>query len=131
MNQSRDIVSQWTINLVGRRDVLKRCVPYKFSGIPGPLDEWSRKHNVPAFIIPCHYALYNTFWLVQNGRDVSMQGHCVFGTINQGDQGSQNILTGTNRFGTPRHPTQKTWSSLLMLLCIFPQKKKSAPVSYI
>jgi len=54
---------------------------------------------------PCHYALYNMFWLIQNYSDISMQGHCVSGTINLGDQGSQNIHTGTHRFGTSRHPT--------------------------
>jgi len=36
-----------------------------------------------------------TFWLVQNYRDVSMQGHCVSGTIHPGNQGSQKIRTGT------------------------------------
>jgi len=45
---------------------------------------------------------------MQNGRDVSMQGHCVSGTIHFGDQGSQKIRTGTHRFGTSRHPTKIT-----------------------
>jgi len=36
---------------------------------------------------------------MQNGRDVSIQGHCVSGAIHQGDQRSQNIRTGTHRFG--------------------------------
>ena len=61
-------------------------------------------HNVPGLVHPCHYALYKTFWLVQIGRDISMQGHCVSGTIHLGDQGSQNIHTGTHRFGTSCHP---------------------------
>jgi len=43
--------------------------------------------------------------LVQNDRDVSLKGHCVSGTIRLGDQGSQNIRTGSHRFGTSRHPT--------------------------
>jgi len=33
-------------------------------------------------------------------RDILSQG-----TINLGDKGSQNIHTGTHRFGTSRHPT--------------------------
>jgi len=45
--------------------------------------------------------LYHTY----NDRDVSMQGHCVSGRIDLGDQGSQNIRTGTYHFGTFRHPT--------------------------
>jgi len=57
-------------------------------------------------IHPCHFALYNTFRLGQNDRDVSMKGHCVHGTIYLGDQGSQNIRTGTHGFGTSGHPTR-------------------------
>jgi len=51
-----------------------------------------------------HYALCNTFRLVQNGRDVSMQGHCVSRPIHLWGPGSQKIPTGTHRFGTSRHP---------------------------
>jgi len=31
--------------------------PYEFAGTPGPLDESSRKHNVPAVMHTCHFAL--------------------------------------------------------------------------
>jgi len=34
-----------------------------------------------------------------------MKGHCVLGTIYLRDQGTQNIRTGTHRFGTSRHTT--------------------------
>ena len=76
-------------------------------GIPGPQMNRPLGHNVPGLIPPCHYALSDTFWLVQNCRDGSMQGHCVSGKIHIGDQGSQIIRTGTHRFGMSRHPTEK------------------------
>jgi len=54
-------------------------------------------------------ALYNTF---RQSVQVSAKwqgwinaGRCVSGTIYLGDQVSQNICTGTHRFGTSRHPT--------------------------
>jgi len=39
---------------------------------------------------------------MNNDWDVSMQGHCVSGTIHFGDQGSQKIRTGTSHFRTSR-----------------------------
>jgi len=78
--------------------------PYKCSGTPGPQINRPMWRNVPGSIHPCHYALCTTFRLVKNDRDISMRGHCVSGTIHLGDQGSQNIRTGTHRFGTSRHP---------------------------
>jgi len=56
--------------------------PYECSGTPGPQNNRPLWHTVPGLIRPCHNALYNTFRLVQNYRDVSMRGHCVLGTIN-------------------------------------------------
>jgi len=78
---------------------------YKFSGTLGPQIIRPWWHNIPALIHPCHYASYNMYRLMQNGRDLSMRGHCVYGTIHFGDQGSQKIRTGTHCFGTHRHPT--------------------------
>jgi len=34
--------------------------PKELSGSPGPQNESSQKHSVPAFIHPSYYALYNT-----------------------------------------------------------------------
>jgi len=65
--------------------------PYECSWTPGPRINRPLWHNFPGLIYPCHFALYKTFRLVQNDRDVSIQGHCVSGTIHLGDQGSQNI----------------------------------------
>ena len=58
------------------------------------------KMSLDWYTSPCHYAFYTTFfWLGQISRDVSVLGHCFFpGTIHLGDQGSQNIRTGTHRF---------------------------------
>jgi len=78
---------------------------YECSWTPRPHMNRPLWHNVPGLMHPRHYALSNTFWLVQNGRNVSMQGRCFSGTIHLGDQGSQNIRTGTHRFGTSCHPT--------------------------
>jgi len=91
----------------GCLDVPKQCCPYECSGTPGLQINRPLWHNVPWLIHPCHFVLYNTFRLMKNDWDVSMQGHCVSGTIHLGDQGSQNICTGqgTHRFGTFRHPT--------------------------
>jgi len=79
--------------------------PYECSVNPGPKIKRPLWHNDPGLKHPCHYALYNTFRLVQSDRDGSMQRHCVSGTIHLGDQGSQKIRAGTHRFGTSRHPT--------------------------
>jgi len=65
---------------------------------------------------PCHYALYNTFRLMQNDRDISLQAHCVSETIHLGDKGSQKIRKGTHRYGTSRHPTISEMSCPLKLL---------------
>jgi len=79
--------------------------PYECSGTPGPKINRTLRHNVPGLIreIPV-INHYSTIRSVHNDRDVSMQRHCVSGTIHLGDQGSQNIRTGTHRFGTSRHP---------------------------
>jgi len=50
---------------------------YEFSENPGPLDELSLKHNVPALIHPCHFASISTYSIMNNDRGVSMPGHCV------------------------------------------------------
>jgi len=53
------------------------------------------------FPSPHHiYVLYHAY----NDRAVSIKGHCVSGTFDLGDQGSQNMRTGTHRFKTSRHP---------------------------
>jgi len=70
----------------------------------------SRKHNVPAFIHPCHCALCYTYRLMHNERDVSMQGHCVSGTNHFGDQVSQKIYTETHRFRTSHHPIRISYT---------------------
>jgi len=80
--------------------------PYECSCTPGPQINRPLWHNGPGSIHPCHYAFYNTFWLVQHDRDASVQGHCVSGTIHLWDQGSQKFRTGTHRFGTSRYPTK-------------------------
>jgi hypothetical protein len=92
--------------------------PYDCSCTFGPQINRPLWHNVPRLIFPCHYALYNTFRLVQNDREVSMQGHCVSGTIHLGDQGSQNIRSGTHRFRTSRHPTFEGYYNGIVLIDI-------------
>jgi len=82
-------------------DVPKRCVPVRIFW-----DESSPKHNVPALIHPCHFSPTKTYSIMHNDRDVSIQGHCVARDDQFGDQGSQNLRTGTHRFGTSRHPTK-------------------------
>jgi len=77
-----------------RTNVLGPLVPKLI--VPG--DTMSLHLYIPVIM---HYAIRTG----QNVRDVSMQGHCVSGTIHQGDKGSQKIRTGTPRFGTSRHPT--------------------------
>jgi len=69
--------------------------PYECSGTPGPQINRPLWHNVPGLMHPYQYALYTSFWLVQNDGNISMQGHCVSGTIHIGNQGSRNIRTGT------------------------------------
>jgi len=79
--------------------------PYECSGTPGPPNESSRKHKVPDLIHPCHFAPTKTYCIMHIDRDVPIKGHCVTRDYSFGDQGSQNIRTGTLRFGTSRHPT--------------------------
>ena len=86
-------------------DVPKRCV-HQFSGTPGPQINRPWWHYIPALVLPWHFALYNTYMLMQNDRDISLQGHCVSVTNRLGDQGSQNIRMGAHRFWTSRHPTK-------------------------
>jgi len=95
------IMYMWWGDETSRNDVSL----YEFSGTPGPQINRPIWHNIPGLIHPRHFASYNTFRLVQIDRDVSMQGHCVSGTIHLGDEGSQNIWTGTHRFRPSRHPT--------------------------
>ena len=52
------------------------------------------------------------FTSAQNDRDVSMQEHFACGTIHLRDRGSQNIRTGTHRFGTSVTPPH--WYQLLI-----------------
>ena len=91
--QGRNVTapSIWSDDGTSRNDVS----PYECSGpkINRPL-----KHNVPGLIHPCHYALCNTFWLLQNGRDVSLKGHCASGTIHLGDQGVPAYSYGDTSF---------------------------------
>jgi len=72
--------------------------PFEFSGTPGPEINSTWRQNVPTWIHPCNYALCNTYRLMHNSRDVSMQGYCVSETIHLGDQGSQKIRTATHRY---------------------------------
>ena len=55
----------------------KDLSPYECSETPCPLDETSRKHNVPALIHPCHFAPAKTYCIMHNDRDASIQGRCV------------------------------------------------------
>jgi len=79
--------------------------PYECSGTPGPQINRTLWHNIPGLTHPCYFDHIYVLYHAYNDRDVSIQGHCVSGTIDLGDQGSQNIRTGTHRFGTSRHPT--------------------------
>jgi len=83
---------------------------------------------VPKLIVPCdimsldlyipvimHYAIC-LGWCEMTGM-YKCKDIFVLGTIHLGDQGSQKIHTGTNCFGTSRHPTRRegkrledTWS---------------------
>jgi len=49
---------------------------------------------------------------MQNGRDVSKQGHWACGAIHFGDQGSQKFRNGTHRSGTSRHTTRQFGSRI-------------------
>jgi len=102
---------------VGWWDVPKRCIPVRMGW-----DPWSP--NYSSLVAQCHWIYTSpvimhcticTCWLVQNGRDVSKQWHCVSGTIHLGNQGSQNIRTGTQRFGTSRHHTVRMYLDVLWL----------------
>jgi len=73
---------QWWGDGTFRNDVSS----FECSGTPGPQINRPLRHNVPGLIHPCHYALYNTFRLVQNDRDVTMQGYCVSRTMHLRDQ---------------------------------------------
>jgi len=44
-------------------------------------------HLVPKLIHPCHFDHIYVLFPAYNDKDVSIQGHCVSGTINFGDQG--------------------------------------------
>jgi len=66
----------WSGDGTSRNDIS----PHECSGTPGPQINHPRWHNVPSLIHLCHYALCNTDRLMQNSRDVSMQGHWVSGT---------------------------------------------------
>jgi len=44
-------------------------------------------------------------YVMENDRDVLIQGHCVSGAIYLGGQRSQKICMGTHRFGFSCHPT--------------------------
>ena len=99
------IPKQWENKLWGDGTSRNYVSPYECSGTPGPQINRPLWHNVPGLKHPCHYSLYNTFRLVQNDRDLSIQGHRVSGTIHLGDQGSKNICTGTHRSWASRHPT--------------------------
>jgi len=67
------------------------------TNFPGPKNESSLEHTVPAMIHPSQYALYNTYRLMHSDRDVSMQA--VSGT-NHSIPGVLKIQTGTHRFRT-------------------------------
>jgi len=78
--------------------------PYECSGTPGPQINRPWWHNVPALIHPCHYALCNTYRLMQNGRDISMHGHCVSGTLHLGGPGiPENSYGDTSFRDVPSH----------------------------
>jgi len=107
----RDVPSPhpgWWGDGTSRNDVsLDEC-----SGTLGPLNETSRKHKVPALIHPCYFAPTKTYCIMPYDRDVSIKGHCVTRKDSIADKGFQNIRTGTHRFGTSRHPTDKSCQGL-------------------
>jgi hypothetical protein len=72
--------------------------PYELSGTPGPLYEFSRKHNVPALIHPCNFAPTKTYRLMHNDKEVSNQGHCVPRDDSFGDQGFPERSDGDTSF---------------------------------
>jgi len=72
--------------------------PYECSETPGPQIIRPLRHKVPGLIHPCHYALYHTLRLVRNDGDVSVQGHCVSGTIHLGGQWVPRLTHGDTSF---------------------------------
>jgi len=78
--------------------------PYECSGTPVPPTIRPLWHNVPVLIHPCHFYHIYVLYHAYNDRDVSIQGHCVSGTIDLGDQGSQTFVRGhivSGRLVTP------------------------------
>jgi len=82
----------------------KNVSPNKFSGNSGP-----QKEIVPETERPCIniflslcityiYVLVGTYCVMHNDGDVSIEGHCVYGTIHFGDQGSEKNLYGDKSF---------------------------------
>jgi len=80
----------------GRGDGTSRndVSPYKCSGTTDPLDESSRKHNVPALIHPCHFAPTYTYCIMHNNRDVSCRDIVSPATINLGIRGPRKSVQG-------------------------------------
>jgi len=98
-------------------NVLKQCVPARIIW-----DPWFQKWIVPETPCPVAVIMHRPkpilkFWYHVKDRDGSMQGHCVFGKIHFGDQGSQKIRTGTHRFRTSHHPTDSNSLKVAWLDC--------------
>jgi len=67
----------------------------------------SRTRIKYGYIVYCRCPHY-TYIKMHNDWNVTMQGHCVSGTIHFGDHGYQKISTGALRFGTSYHPIYTT-----------------------
>jgi len=78
--------------------------PYECSRNPGPLDELSRKHNIPALIHPCQFAPTKTYCIKHNDRDVSIQDIVPPGTIHLGTKGLRAFVRGHIVSGRPDNP---------------------------
>jgi len=119
IDQSRDIVFRGILILGSRgprkflrgpirwgdgttRNNVSQC---ECSGTPGPQINRPLLHNVPGLIHSCHFAPYTTFRLLQNDRDLSMQGDCAPGRLILGTRGPRKFVWGHIVLGRPITPT--------------------------
>jgi len=75
---------------------LKRCVPERIFGTPGPQKESSKKHNVPAFIHPCHFNQTYVVYLAYKDRDVLYYSKDILcsGMVNLGPRDPRKFVRG-------------------------------------
>jgi len=88
----------------------------------------SRKCNVPGFIHPCHYALYNRYmWCIMTGtfqcRDIGFLGLFVFGT-----RGLRKYVWGHIVSGRPiTPPSEVRWGDGTFQIDVSPYKFSGTP----